>query len=1248
MADWDPLVNEIFARAIEAGSPAERAAVLDRSCRGDARLRHKVEALLLAHDQAGSFLDHPAPGLVATSAEGIGAAPTLAKEEEAGSATATTDGTEPAARPAGLTQMVGSGPSHAAGITDYRPMSEAGIVIAGRYTLQEKIGEGGMGEVWVAKQTQPVKRRVALKLIKTGMDSNAVLQRFEQERQALAMMDHPNIAHVLDGGLTPTGQPFLVMALVNGLSLTKFCDEARLTSNQRLELFVPICQAVQHAHQKGIVHRDLKPANILITLIDGKPIPKVIDFGVAKATAGKLTDESMSTQFGSVIGTLEYMSPEQTGFSGVDIDTRADIYSLGVILYELLTGLKPIDARRLEKAAITEMIRIIREEEPSKPSTRLSTNDSLPSLAALRQTEPRKLMALLRGELDWVVMKCLEKSRERRYETASGLARDIQRYLADEAVEARPPSAAYRFGKFLKRHKAPAVAAGLVLLTLLAGIAGTTYGLIRAEAQRRKAVAAQTAEADQRALAVAQRDNAVAAEQQTGIERDKAIAAESKSRAINEFLTQDLLTQAEPANNAPEDHVTLLEVLDRAAEKVGQRFADHPELESALRMTIAATYHGLASWEKAEAQWRVKLQVERKRDTESAATYIAQSELAHVLRHRGRRDTEVMEMAESAALGLERTLGPGHADTLEMLNHLAAAYLDTGKIPEAIALFERIRDAEIVKLGPDHRGTLTTLINLAGAYRVADKIPEAIALFERVRDKQIAKLGPDHPDTLTTLHNLALAYWAAGKLPDAIALFERVRDARIAKLGPDNPHTLDTLGDLAGAYRDAGKLPEAVALFERVRDAEIAKLGPDHPSTLNTLNNLALAYRKAGKLPEAIAVLERVRDDKVAKLGPDHPDTLTTLNNLALAYSDTGRQPQAIALLEQVRDGKIAKLGPDHSETLATLNDLAVVYKAAGKVPEAITLLERIRDGKIAKLGLDHPDTLKTLNNLAWAYADAGKLAEAIALGERVRDAEMAKLGLDHPHTLTAFHNLAAWYWRANRLDKSVLLFEDVLKRQEPKLGRQHPHTQMTVANLGVNYKDSGRLDEAIPLLEEAYRASSTFSNLRWVNAVLFDAYVKAGRAAEAAKLVQELLANARKTAAKDSPQLAGILAQFSLTLLQAKAYADAEPILRECLAIREKIQPDLWNTFAAKSMLGGALLGQKKYADAEPLLIAGYEGMKQRETTIPPQGKDRLTEALERLVQLYEAVDKSVEAARWRQDLEARKAAAKPPEKKL
>ena len=394
----ETLFQEALSRA-----PEERGAFLDQACEGRSSLRAAVEALLAAHEKVDNILDKPLPDL----------------DETVDSGTA-----------AGQYAAIADRPAEFEPTKEYRGAGEAGLVIAGRYTLLKKIGEGGMGEVWAANQSEPVKRKVALKLIKAGMDSGAVLQRFEQERQALAMMDHPNIARVLDGGATPTGQPFFVMELVNGLSLTKFCDESRLTPTQRLELFVPICRAVQHAHQKGVIHRDLKPANILVTQVDGKPVPKVIDFGVAKAVSGKITEETLSTGFGAVVGTLEFMAPEQAGFSSDDVDTRADVYSLGVILYEMLTGLRPLDARRLKQAALTEMIRVIQEEEPSRPSTRLSTDESLPSLAAQRAIDPRKLMALLRGELDWVVMKCLEKQRDRRYETANGLARDIQRYLS--------------------------------------------------------------------------------------------------------------------------------------------------------------------------------------------------------------------------------------------------------------------------------------------------------------------------------------------------------------------------------------------------------------------------------------------------------------------------------------------------------------------------------------------------------------------------------------------------------------------------------------------------------------------------------------------------------------------------------------------------------------------------------------------------------------------------------------------------
>jgi serine/threonine protein kinase len=338
-----------------------------------------------------------------------------------------------------------------------------------------------MGTVYMAEQTQPVKRLVALKLIKAGMDTRQVLARFGAERQALALMDHPNIARVLDAGATETGRPYFVMELVKGVPITRYCDDRRLTLRERLELFVPVCQAVQHAHQKGVIHRDLKPSNILVAQYDGRPVPKVIDFGVAKATGPRLTEQTLYTEFGSVVGTLEYMSPEQAELNQLDIDTRSDVYSLGAILYELLTGSTPLGPERLKAAAFVEMLRVIREEDSPRPSARLSTTEELPSIAACRQVEPRKLSALVRGELDWIVMKALEKDRNRRYDTANGLALDVQRYLADEPVSACPPSARYRFRKFARRHKAAVLSAGIVVLVLGLGIIGTSCGLFLAK-----------------------------------------------------------------------------------------------------------------------------------------------------------------------------------------------------------------------------------------------------------------------------------------------------------------------------------------------------------------------------------------------------------------------------------------------------------------------------------------------------------------------------------------------------------------------------------------------------------------------------------------------------------------------------------------------------------------------------------------------------------------------------------------------
>ena len=431
--------HDIFAAAIKLTGD-QRSAFLTAACGQDTRLREQVEALLKAHDDSGGLLPKQAD-----------------RELE----------------------------------STYLPANQAspGMMIGGRYKLLEAIGEGGMGSVWLAEQREPVKRKVAVKLVKAGMDSNDVLARFGAERQALALMDHPNIAKVFDGGMTDQGRPYFVMEYVKGVPLTAYCDSARLSLKERLNLFLLVCQAVQHAHQKGIIHRDLKPSNILICLYDGKPVPKVIDFGLAKAVNQALTDHSLHTGHGVMVGTPLYMSPEQAEHNNLDVDTRTDIYSLGVILYELLTGSTPLERQQLKDAAYNEILRLIKEVEPPKPSDRISGSASLPSIAAQRNIEPALLRRSVTGDLDWIVMKALDKERSRRFETANGLARDVERFLNDEAVEACPPSAGYKLRKYMRRHRGQVLAVSAVFAALLLGMLGTTWGLFEAKRQERIAFA---------------------------------------------------------------------------------------------------------------------------------------------------------------------------------------------------------------------------------------------------------------------------------------------------------------------------------------------------------------------------------------------------------------------------------------------------------------------------------------------------------------------------------------------------------------------------------------------------------------------------------------------------------------------------------------------------------------------------------------------------------------------------------------
>ena len=973
-------IEDLYHSALELQG-SRRAGFVEQACSGDEALRQEVESLLAQAQGTATFLEAPALDVAARD---------LAMSPELGAL------------------------SHPAAI--------------GRYRIVRLLGEGGMGTVYEAEQEEP-RRVVALKVIRLGLATPDRLRRFRQESQALARLQHPGIAQIYESNTADTGfgpQPFFAMEFIRGLPLKQYAEVHQLDTRQKLVLMVRVCEAVHHAHQRGLIHRDLKPGNILV---DETGQPKILDFGVARIIeADELRGDSqqtMQTGLGQLVGTLAYMSPEQVLGDPLEVDTRSDVYALGVILYELLSGRMPYEVNQRQLA---EAVYAIREEEPASLSS-ISRN--------------------YRGDIETLVSKALEKDKTRRYTSAVELGTDIQRYLHDEPITARPPSAGYQLRKFAWRHRGLMIGVAAVFVVLLAGVAVSTSEAVRANRagqaavreRDRAAAAEQTAKQAERA-AIDDLNRAVAAEASAVQERNRALTEKRRAddesataKAVTDFLQNDLLTEATANAQArpdtkPDPDLKVRTALDRAAAGIAQKFDKQPLVEASIRQTIGN------------------------------------------------------------------------------------AYVDLGIYPEAQKHLERAMDLQRRLSGEDHPDTLSVMSDLAWLYRSEGKYAQAEPLASKVLEIRRRLLGEKHPDTLDAMSNLGLLYRYEGKPAQAEVLLSKVLEIRQRMSGEEDRATLFAMNSLGYVYQVEGKYKQAESLLSKQFEIRQRVSGQEHPATLFAADNLATVYYRQREYAQAASLFAKNLEIRRHVLGEEHPDTLDTMNNLGAVYRAEGKFAQAETLLSGVLETKRRVLGEEHPSTLISMLNVAVLLGYKGEYSKAEPLMVRGVDLQGRVLGDEHPDRLAGMNRLAALYSEEGKYAEAEALFTKTLKVQLRVLGEVHPDTLNSWDGL-------------------------------------------------GRLQ------------------------------------------------------------------------LREHKYGEAESTLRNVLKGYEKVMPENWKRFNCQSMLGGSLAGQNKFTEAEPLLISGYGGVAQREATIPLEERRRLSEAGERIVQLYDNWEKPEKAAEWREKLQ-------------
>jgi serine/threonine protein kinase len=1197
-----PSLDAIFCAAIEIAAAADRAAYIARACGDDSELRGRVEKLVEAHFRAGN---QPAAGLAPAD-------PPVSPQGGEGRS-------ESIAFPFAEPPVAGAG-------------EERSGTVIGPYKLLEQIGEGGFGVVFMAEQHQPVRRRVALKILKPGMDSRRVIARFEAERQALALMDHPNIARVFDGGAAPSGRPYFVMELVKGILITDYCDQNQLPPRERLELFISVCQAVQHAHQKGIIHRDLKPSNILVTLHHGTPVAKVIDFGIAKALGQQLTDKTLYTGFAQLVGTPLYMSPEQAALSGLDVDTRSDIYSLGVLLYELLTGTTPFDKKRFQEAAYDELRRIIREEEPPKPSTRISTlGEAATAVSAQRGTDRKRLSQFFRGELDWIVMKALEKDRNRRYETAGALAADVRRYLQDEPVQACPPSQWYRMGKVLRKHRGAAATMAAFVGLLLAGGAVSTWLAVRATQAERDARAGW-ADAEQKGNA------ATEARQKAEEDRLRAEQAEAEAKreatkagAINTFLLQSVLGSAAAWSN-PVDQAQMVKVLDGATYNLDQLFGAQPESLAAVRLTVGELYYSVGEPDKAEPHLRRGVYLRRAGRSapldplkaEDAETLYAMKHLGTLLKERGEsaEAEPLLRQSQEALHRAEVRRIPCTVPELGFTVHMmSTAFSPDGRRVLAggddacMRLYDVATGVQVHRFVGAWVGTFSP-----DGRRILSAGDKTLRLWDTATARELRQFkghtegvnsvvfSPDGRQALSSSNDKTLRLWDV-ETGEEIRRFQGHTDAVTqAVFTPDGRQIL------------SGSSDGTVRLWNAATGLEIRRFQAEGTAVLSVAvspdGRQALALDTYGMRLWDLTTGNEIRRFKgnvysgagSVVFAPDGHQALRTdhfQRKLRLLDVDTGQEGKCFSVEMPLRphgavispDGRLAATGNWRGSV--SLWRLAEPLPPDQELAEALQRLQSARQDR----GPEHADTLAALHDLGALLWDQGKPAEAEPHFQQSLEIRRRVLGPDHPETLLAQRELAALLQAQDKTAEAEPLLRQCAEASRRTLGPDHPDTLVALADLGALLKRQGRFADVEPLSRqrwEGWRRLLGPESMEAQGALrgLTEALVMNGKAADAEALYRDLVEQRRRAHPAGDPAIAQALYLWGTSLIDKGDAGRAVEALREALQMQRKVMPDDHpEVVGTQVALGSALTENGQAKEAELIL---RQGQKYRHDNFP------------------------------------------------